>query len=172
MRTCTAICLVFLMAHSCSNPYAGYAVYEGIYYKLLKIGEQDKYARSGEYVTIDVTCKTMRDSVFFSGVCRFGLTRPEFPGAFAHCFALIGEQDSAEFIVPATSGFFEEALKTPPPEYLHSSEEIKIAVRLREIQSREAFLRERQTFLRWAADAGEHERHLLREYVRNAKIDV
>ncbi len=164
--------LLCIIAPSCKNYYPGYSkADEGIYYKLLAIGEQEKCCSYGDYVTANITYATMNDSVFFTGVRKFKVTKPDFPGSIDKCFTMICEHDSAQFIVSA-SVFFEKTLENAVPDYLAVEGKMKIAVNLLNIQTPEEFAQEKEAFLHWVEDLGEYERVLLKQYIRKAKIEV
>jgi len=165
------VCLLLVTAVSCNRPFPGYKEHAGIYYKLLKIGEQHKHCDIGNYVMANISYLTMDDSVFFSGVRKFKLAEPSFPGSIDHCFPLLYEQDSAEFII-SLPDFFEKTLAQPIPDYLNGQTVMRVAVRLLEIQTQEEYLKEKETFLRWVKDVGEHEKSLLQKYIQNEKITV
>jgi FKBP-type peptidyl-prolyl cis-trans isomerase len=166
------ICCIPAMVSSCRNPYPGYTgTDDGIYYKLLAIGEQNRRCNYGDYVTANVVYTTMNDSVFFSGTRTFQLTKPDFPGSIDKCFTMIGEQDSARFIISALD-FFEKTLESTVPDYLAAGGKMKIAVKLLEIQTGDEYARKKEVFLQWIEDLGEYEKVLLQQYLNREKIDV
>ncbi len=165
-------CFILLVFFSCKNPYPGYTeTDEGIYYKLLKIGEQDKCCHYGDYVTANIAYVTMNDSVFFSGIRKFRVVKSDFLGSIDKCLTLICEQDSAEFIISALD-FFEKTLESIVPDYLTADGKMKIAVDLLEIQTPAEYTREKEAFLHWVEDLGEYEKVLLKQYIREEKIDI
>ncbi|MDR1667483.1 MAG: FKBP-type peptidyl-prolyl cis-trans isomerase [Bacteroidales bacterium] len=162
--------LAALWLSSC-RPHNGYTLHEGIYYRLLEMGESNRPCLAGDYITANIAYMTLHDSVFFSGVRKFRISAPEFPGAIDHCFLLMKEKDSMQFIIP-TGLFFGQTLKIPPPACLKNRPEMKIALRLLEVQTKAEYEKEKDVFLRWIKDFGEHERSLLLEYVRKKKMDA
>ncbi len=160
------------MAMSCKDPYPGYTkTKDGVYYKLLRIGEQDKPCHYGDYVTVQIAYLTMGDSVFFSGARKFKVTDPGFPASIDRCFTLICEQDSAEFIISALD-FFEKTLETVVPDYFSADGKMKVAISLLQVQTQDEYNREKEVFLHWVEDLGEYEKVLLKQYIRDEKIDV
>jgi FKBP-type peptidyl-prolyl cis-trans isomerase len=156
---------------ACHDQHSGFTRYEGIYYQILKFGDTDKFCKAGHYVTTDIAYMNMNDSVFFSGVRKFRVNQPDFPGSVNYCFLTMKEHDSAVFIIP-TDDFFQKTLKTSVPNYLHGEKEMKIAVFLSVIQTEEEYQKEKAIFLRWLSDFNEHEKALMQNYLRNAEIDV
>jgi FKBP-type peptidyl-prolyl cis-trans isomerase len=170
LRTIRLITVSVILS-ACHNPHAGFTRYEGIYYQLLKLGDTDKSCQAGNYITADIRYMTMGDSVFFSGVRKFRVGQPDFPGSVHHCFLRMKEQDSAVFVIPAND-FFQKTLHTHVPSYLHDAREMKMAVFLSAIQTEEEYQTEKELFLRWQNDFNEHEKALMQDYLRDAEITV
>lgn len=167
-----AASLLFSTLFSCKDPYPGYTqADEGIYYKLLMVGEQTQCCQFGDYVTAGIEYITMNDSVFFSGIRKFQVSKPNFPGSIDQCFTLMCEHDSAQFIISAL-GFFEKTLESVVPDYLTADGMMKISVNLMDIQTPEEYEREKEAFLHWIEDLGEYEKVLLKQYISDAKIEV
>jgi FKBP-type peptidyl-prolyl cis-trans isomerase len=164
--------LPLALLFSCKEPYPGYtAADEGIYYKLLMVGEQDPCCHFGDYVTASIAYATMTDSVFFSGIRKFKVSQPDFPGSVDKCFTLMCEHDSTQFIISALD-FFEKTLENVLPDYLSADGKMKISVHLMDIQTPEEYEREKEAFLHWIEDLGEYEKLLLKQYIRDAKIEI
>ena len=158
---------------SCKNPYPGYSrAGEGIYYKLLMVGEQDQCCRFGDYVTANIAYVTMNDSVFFTGrIPRLKVAQPDFPGSIDKCFTLMCKYDSTHFIISALD-FYEKTLETVIPDFLNADGKMKIYIHLMDIQTSDEYEREKEAFLHWIEDLGEYEKALLRQYILEAKIEV
>ena len=162
----------FILLFSCKNPYPDFTkADEGIYYKLLMIGEQEQCCHYDDYVTANIAYLTMNDSVFFSGVRKFRITKPGFPGSIDKCFTLMCKQDSAQFIISALD-FFEKTLENTLPDYLSADEKMKVSIHLIDVQTPEEYAREKEAFLYWIEDLGEYEKLLLKQYIRDAKIEI
>ena len=157
---------------SCTNPYSGYRkASENIYYKLLMVGEQEQCCHFGDYVTANIAYITMNDSVFFSGIRKFKLAEPDFPGSIDKCFTLMCKHDSMQFIISALD-FFEKTLQNIVPDYLSADGKMKIAIHLLDVQTTDEYEREKEAFLHWIEDLGEYEKVLLKQYIRDAKIEI
>ena len=160
------------MIASCNNPYSGYKkAEEGVYYKLIKMGEPDKPCKYGDYVTANIAYRTMEDSVFFSGTRKFRITKSSFPGSIDKCFTMMCEHDSAEFIISALD-FFEKTLESNVPDYIGADGKMKLDIGLSYIQTEEEYAREKEAFLHWIEDLGEYERIILKQYIHEEKIDI
>ena len=162
--------VVFLS--SCKNPYPGYnKASEGIYFKLLMIGEKEKCCRFGDYVIAHIAYSTMSDSVFFTGIRKFRVHQPDFPGSVDKCFTMLCKQDSAQFII-SSSDFFEKTLEDVIPDFMSADGKMKISIYLMDVQTPEDYEREKEAFLHWIEDLGEYEKVLLKQYIREAKIEI
>ena len=163
-------CLALLF--SCRNPYPGYTkAGEGIYYKLLIVGDQEKCCQFGDYVTANIAYMTMNDSVFFSGIRKFKVAQPNFPGSIDKCFTMMCQHDSTQFIISALD-FFEKTLENVVPDYLNADGKMKISIYLMDVQTSDEYEREKEAFLHWIEDLGEYEKVLLKQYIRDAKIEI
>ena len=166
------IVVSFTSFSSCKNPYPGYTkADEGIYYKLLMLGEQEPCCRFGDYVTAGIAYATMSDSVFFSGIRKFKVIHPDFHGSIDKCLTLMCKHDSAQFIISALD-FFEKTLESVVPDYLGADGKMKISVYLMDVQTPEEYEREKEAFLHWIEDLGEYEKVLLKQYISDAKIEI
>jgi len=173
LRHLSLVVLITCFAFSsCKNPYPGYTkAAEGIYYKLLMVGEQEQCCHFGDYVTAHIAYMTMNDSVFFSGIRKFKVIQPDFSGSIDKCFTLICKHDSAQFIISALD-FFEKTLENIVPDYLSADGKMKISIYLIDVQTSDEYDREKEAFLHWAEDLGEYEKVLLKQYIRDAKIEI
>ena len=162
----------FALLFSCKNPYPGYSkADENIYYKLLMLGEQERCCQFGDYVTANIAYITMNDSVFFTDICKFKLSEPDFPGSIDKCFTMMCKHDSVQFIISALD-FFEKTLDNIVPDYLTADGKMKLSIYLLDIQTTDEYEREKEAFLQWIEDLGEYEKVLLRHYIREAKTEI
>ena len=164
-------CLSFVFAitvASCNKSYRGFSkAEEGIYFRLLEIGDLDKCCQFGDYVTVNIAYSTMDDSVFFTGIRTFQVRQPDFSGSIDKCLTLMCRHDSTQFIISAVD-FFEKTLATDVPNFLRTEGMMKIYVKLIDIQTPSEF----EAFLHWIEDLGEYEKTLLRQYIQNENIEA
>ncbi len=167
------ILLISIFSTSCrKSPYPGYsAKKKGYYYKLITIGESNKHAKPGDYITIDIVYKTMKDSIFFKGRRKFQLSKPSYPGSIDDCFSILSENDSASFIISADN-FFKKTLRSTLPSFVSENSNMKVNVKMIEIQTEKEYLREKEAFLKWIEDFGEYEKVILKQYLEEKKIDI
>ena len=157
---------------SCKNPHPGFKkAKDGIYYKLLIVGEHDKCCRFGDYVTVNLAYMTMTDSVYFTGFAKFQVTQPNFPGSIDKCLTMMCRNDSAQFIISAFD-FYEKTLDRVVPNYLIEDGNMKISIKLIDVQTSEEYEFEKLAFLNWIEDLGEYEKLLLKQYIREEKIEI
>ena len=106
--------LCFVFSTSCSDTrYDGFTkTKNGLYYKLLDVGEGTHKAMPGDYVTAQISMRTENDSVLFDtrkigleGAITFILTDPEYEKDYREGFQYLSEGDSAEFLTDAYTLF-------------------------------------------------------------------
>lgn len=161
-----------LLLFSCneSSEYPGYTKLDnGNYYKLIKIGDSESKCKFGDFVTADITYKTLNDSVFFKGRRKFQIGKAKYPGSIDECFVMLGKEDAASFIISAND-FFTKTLGTTVPSFLVSSGKMKIEADILEIQTTEQYNREKEAFLKWTEDFGEYEKIILRQYIEDSRL--
>jgi FKBP-type peptidyl-prolyl cis-trans isomerase FkpA len=156
----------------CRKPYPGYSGgKQGIYYKLHIIGEEDRKARPGDIITVNIEYRTLSDSIFFQSLRKLQVDTPRYRGSLDACFAMLAAGDSASFILDA-SDFFGKGLHASLPGFLQAGDHMKINVAMRDIQTREAYNREKEAFLSWIEDFGAYEKVILKQYIATEKLDV
>ncbi len=160
-----------LMATSCTNKFDGYSHKNGIYYKLITIGDTVDLPMAGNYVTTQLRYATTSDSVFFTGNRTFQLTEPEFDGSIDECFLMLSVGDSASFIIDAEK-FFHQTLQCQMPSFLHKGDMMKIDIRMNDIRTEEQYRQDKEEFLKWIEDFGEYEKLVLHNFIEKQKIDV
>ncbi len=138
---------------------------------MIAIGEEDKKAKAGDFITADISYRNMLDSSFFSGRRRFQLSESHFKGSIDECFSMLSEGDSASFIISADD-FFLKTLETQKPRFLANQETIKVDFRLVEVQTDEEYQREKEAFLTWIEDFGDYEKVILTQFIEEKKINA
>jgi FKBP-type peptidyl-prolyl cis-trans isomerase FkpA len=166
--------LISLLLVSCKHKqeYPGYSKSNnGVFYKLLKINDNENRCQYGDYITADITYKTLKDSVFFKGRRKFQINPPIYKGSVDECFTMLGKEESASFILSA-SNFFTQTLGSSVPGFLISSDKMKIEAEIIDIQTSEDYKKEKEAFLKWIEDFGEYEKVVLRQYVEGSKMNL
>jgi FKBP-type peptidyl-prolyl cis-trans isomerase len=172
-KSITLILFVSLLT-SCSyfSKYPGYSrTWSGLYYKLLSIGDETRKAQPGDYITVGIKYKTLKDSVFFSGRRKFQVTKPDFQGSVDECFSMLSRGDKANFILNA-GNFFTKTLQIKPPSFLNPETGMIIEINMLEIQSGKDYDNEKKAFLKWIEDFGEYEKEILSQYMLEKKLSI
>ncbi len=154
------------------NRFPGYKdTGNGTYYKLHKIGENPIKARPGDYITVNLEYRTIKDSVFFSGTRKLRLGTPEYDGSIDACFAMLAEDDSATFIINA-GDFFTKTLHNGLPEFIPPGGSLKINAEMVDIQTEAEYEYEKNAFLSWIEDIGNYEKMILKQFIATEKLPV
>lgn len=122
----------------------GYLVTEsGLHYNLItkKGGSKPKI---GDIMQMHLTYKNMKDSVIYDSKIigdsfLIELTKPTFVGGIEEGFAMLGEGDSASFLVSADS-IFDKLFRQPLPTFIHKGDKLKFEVRLDKIIYKKEFV--------------------------------
>lgn len=155
-----------------TEKYSGYArTWTGIYYKIHSIGEEEIKPSVGDYITVDLLYKTLKDSVFFAGRRTFLLTKSDYRGSIDECFPILSKGDCATFILSSGS-FFEKTLKSKVPSFLTAKDDMKIVVYMIDIMTNADFQKQKDEFLSWIDDFGEYESKLLKQYINEKQISI
>lgn len=173
-KTFFVIIAIFMTLSSCNyfSKYKGYSKTKtGIYYKLIQFGESSDKANPGDYITVDITYKTILDSVFFEGRRKLRITEPAFPGAIDECFLMLAEDEMASFIISAND-FFSKTIETTLPAFIQPEDPMKVDIDVIDIQTEEEYIMEKEAFLHWIEDFGDYERVILRQYIDYEKVDI
>ena len=166
------ILLVLILGCKEQSPYPGYSKNKnGIYYKLLTIGENGIKAKAGDFITVSLIYKTLKDSLFFKGKRKFQITEPEFKGSIDECFTMLSEGDSASFIISADN-FFTKTLSSTLPSFINDESSMKVEMKVEEINTLEDYYKMKEAFLSWIEDFGEYEKVILKQYMDEEKLDI
>lgn len=109
--------LFFIFLASCESPrFPDYTETEnGLFYKLEDIGDGEKRAKPGDYVTAQITIKAENDSVLFDtykmgleGAVTFILPAVEYEKDYREGYLFLSEGDRATFITDAHALFIKK----------------------------------------------------------------
>lgn len=164
--------VVLLSGCNWFSKYEGYKrTLSGIHYKLMVIGEETQKPTIGDFLTVEITYKTIRDSVFFKGKRRIQLIKPEFKGSIDECFAMLNKGDKAEFIIHAAD-FFEKTLQTNLPSFISPTDDMKVEISLIDFQTVEDYKKQKIAFMKWIEDFGDYEKEILSQYLEKQKLNI
>lgn len=166
------LCLAFLHACNKFSKYPGYKrLPHGVFYQLHTMGEDTSRPHPGDFITVNLTYLTMKDSVFFHGTRKLQVSEPVYEGAIDECFGMLSEDESATFIIPANN-FFTITLQTALPRFILPEDPIKVKIELLEMQSEQDYMKEKEAFLSWIEDFGDYEKVILKQFIEEEKLDV
>ncbi len=113
----------------------------GLHYRYIAFGEGESKPQLGDVLELEITYKTLDDSVFLSsynynnaGKILLPVGTPSFNGSFEEGLLKMHQGDVYSFIVPADS-LFTHFFKTARPKFLSATDEVKLDVRLVSIKT-------------------------------------
>jgi FKBP-type peptidyl-prolyl cis-trans isomerase FkpA len=164
--------LLALLFFSCQfSRFPGYRkLDDSLYYRMIKLGDSNRKILSGDYLTLDLSYKTLRDSLFFHGVRKFHLQSDE-QALFNKAMLKFSEGDSGILIL-SVSNFFNATLKRGIPAFLKDDDYIKLSFSVREIQSESDFEKEKRLFLKWFSEFESSENIKIENYLNNRHLDI
>ena len=164
--------MFFLFSCKSGSELDGYTKTKtGIYFQLLQIGENNKKAKSGDYITAHISYSIGNDSVFFDAVRSLKHSTPTYPGAIQECFSMLSESDSASFYINAEN-FFAKTIQAPLPKFIPPASYMKVNIKILSIRSPKEFKKDKEEFLSWIDNFGEYEKTVLKNYIENEQISV
>lgn len=175
LYVCVFALYVSVFFQSCSSSGEGYLkgykqVVDDTYYHLVTIGEGERHAEIGDYVTLQLRYATRTDSTFFSGMRRFQIEHSNYPGSIDECFTLLSEGDSACFYLNPRK-FFENTLQTTLPHFLDSARTMRIDVKVLSLQDSLSYARDKEAFVHWIDDFSAYERVRLAQYMAKERMN-
>lgn len=158
-----------LSIYSCKKD--GYSVTEsGLRYHFYEKKKQAE-PKLGDILKMHLSYRNAKDSILYDSKILgdsflIELTKPCFKGGIEEGFAMMGEGDSASFLVIADS-IFDKLFHLPLPDYLKKGEVLRFDVRLHKIMSRE----EMKTFLEGnKSKTGKSEIDLIHDYLSKNQL--
>lgn len=143
----------------------------GIHYKLISLGDGSAKPEILNYLTVNISYRTIKDSLFFQGLRKFQLTAPRYKGSIEECFLMLVLGDSASFYFPADS-FFVKTLETSRPRFINKGDLMRADIKMMEIQTEKQYQLEKEAFLNWINDFGDYERVILKQYMDGEKLSI
>lgn len=168
------VMLFSIILVSCTHvsEYPGFTkTNSGIYFKLNRLGEDSRNPSPGDYITINISYKTLKDSVFFRGRRKILVQKPSYKGSIDECFMMMKAGENATFIIEAQP-FFEITLNNKLPSFLEPGDKLKINVDLVDLQTAEEYKNEKKAFLNWINDLDAFEKEVLRQYIEKQEMNI
>ena len=177
----TSILAAGFLLFACESPkYKGFAkTKNGLYYCLKNIGEGERYAKPGDYITAQIRIRTERDSFLFDtrkigleGAVTFIMPEKfEYEKDYREGYLFLTEGDSATFITDAYTVFIKKNDKKIP-KGLTSESVVYIETKVLKIQNQKEHmattLEEEKKM-----EVGEFEENkLLKKYIEECNIEA
>ena len=141
-----------------------------MYYRLLKLGDTKKQVYPGDYLTLDLSYRTINDSLFFQGIRKVQLNKND-PGLFSQALLKFSEGDSGMLII-SVNNFFHTTLKRSIPGFLRDDEYMKINFSVMDVQTGLAFEKEKKLFLQWVSEYQSSESTKIEEYLNQRQLTI
>ncbi|MBI4931528.1 MAG: FKBP-type peptidyl-prolyl cis-trans isomerase [Bacteroidetes bacterium] len=170
--------LLFFLFFSCSDsPFPDFTkTKNGLYYKLIDIGESDKRAKPGDYVTVQMIIKSEKDSILYDtrrigldGSVTFLLTTPQQEKDYREGFQYLSEGDSAAFITDAYA-FYMKKNNKPVPMGMKMESIIKVQARVLKIRTPEEHAKDMLIEKGKLEQAEFEEKKILDKYMADSSI--
>lgn len=138
-------CLLSIVYFSCTDsPFPDFTkTKNGLYYKLVDVGDSEKKAKPNDYVTAQIIIKSETDSILYDtrtigldGAVTFILGAPEFEEDYREGFQYLSEGDSAIFITDAHALYMKKN-RAPVPKGMNMESVIKVEARVLKIRTPE-----------------------------------
>ena len=161
------------------SKWPDYSITEsGLYYKLHTFGDGSRKPLEGEFLVLRMAFRTENDSIFIDtyssshdGRIMVPFTRSPFKGSFEEGIAMLGEGDSATFIVSADS-LFRKVFKVPMPFFVNEGGMVKVDVKLENILDQEEYARKLQDANALEEDRDIEEHKMLMSYVQEKHLGL
>jgi FKBP-type peptidyl-prolyl cis-trans isomerase FkpA len=110
---------------------------KGYYYKLIQIGETGTPPKDKAYYWLDVSFKTLKDSVFWDskheGADKFFVKTQFNNSPLSHYLQQLNTQDSAELFIPTATFFKEQFGSDRIPFFSEKDSLVKICLRVKQV---------------------------------------
>jgi FKBP-type peptidyl-prolyl cis-trans isomerase FkpA len=157
---------IFLFLASCNQHKDYKKIGDGIFMKLISLGECGQTISPGDFVVAEIEYSTTTDSVFFKRRVRFQIdTAAQL--LIDKCIMALQPGDSASFLLPAEV-FFQSDLGRNKPKFL--SEKFKLNIYISDYQSKAHYIEQKEQFIAWASDFKSYEQTFLKQYVEKQTV--
>ena len=172
--------LSFIVCYSCSDSrFPGYSKTEnGLFYKIVDIGDGENKAKPGDYVTARIIIKTGADSVLFDtrkmgteGSVTLLLSQPEYPKDYREGFQLLAEGDSAVFVTDAYTLFMKK-YRTMVPKGMNLESVVYVEAKILNIRTPEQHEQDMLAEKKKLEEGEFEEKKILEKYLVDSNITV
>ena len=111
---------------------------KGLHYEIHESYGKPK-PKVGDHIYMHLIYKSAKDSVLFDSKVigdgyYFELLKPSFKGGIEDAFSMLGEGDSASFLINADS-LYEKVFHSARPAYIHKGEKLRFEIRINKIET-------------------------------------
>lgn len=174
-RSVLLIISLLLLLFGCSKKssrFPGFSVTEnGIHYKLISLGDGSVKPEVLNFITVNISYRTIKDSLFFQGLRKFQFSTPRYKGSIDECFMMLALGDSATFYFPADS-FFRRTLEVSRPRFIASGDLMRVDIKMIDIQTEKQYQLEKEAFLHWINDFGDYEKVIIKQYMDGERLSI
>jgi len=165
------------IVHTPPSPYKGYTAAEGgMYFKYGDMSTNNKKAREGDVLELNISYSKMNDSLFWDSrdigypyVLFESYYDLEQGDSYQKLLLTAGEGDSLNYIVPAYP-LFTNVLHTKIPYFLGKDDMMKVNVRVNALLSKEQFAIRLERIKKFKEDLDLQEQVDLQKYVQSNHI--
>ena len=170
--------VLYFSLFSCSDsPFPDFTkTKNGLYYKLVDVGDSDKKAKPDDYVTVQMIIKSERDSILYdtrtiglAGAVTFILVAPEYEKDYREGFQFLSEGDSAIFITDAYSLYMKKN-HTMIPKGMRMESIIKVEACILKIRTPEEHAKDMHVEKEKLEQAEFEEKKILDKYMADSSI--
>lgn len=163
---------MFIVGACDSSDYPGFKKADsGLLYKIHE-NNSAKKAQAGDYLTVEMSYYTNEDSLLFDSrgqTFPLRLEKPVFAGDINEALSLMGEGDSATFVIRADSFLIKNAKLSQLPNFVTEKSKVIFHVRLHNIQTLEELEAEEKQKIQIAKDK---EAQLILEYLNENNLPI
>ncbi len=169
---------LFTLLFSCSEQrFPGFSESDnGLFYKLEELGDGERKAKVGDYVTAQISIKTENDSVLFDtykmgpeGAVTFILPKPEYKKDYREGYLFLTEGDKATFITDAHSLYIKKNNAMIPPG-MNLESVIRIETKVLKIRSQQEHEKELQEEKKKLERGEFEEKAILEKFIADSGI--
>jgi FKBP-type peptidyl-prolyl cis-trans isomerase FkpA len=170
--------LYLILCSSCGNSrFPDFSeTKNGLFYKIEDVGEGEKRARPGDYITAQIVIKTEKDSVLFNtqkmgldGAVTFILPAPAYEKDYREGYTYLSEGDSAAFITDAYTIFIKRN-HTMIPKGMSLESVVRVETKVLKITTQEEHAKEVLTEQAKLEEGEFEEKKTLQKYISDSGI--
>lgn len=172
-------CLLAFVQSCSDSPFPDFTkTNNGLYYKLVDIGDSDKKPKAGDYITAQIIIKSEKDSILYDtrtigldGAVTFILAEPEHEKDYREGFQYLSEGDSAVFLTDAYALYMKRN-KAMVPKGMKMESIITVHVRILKIRTPEEHSKDILDKNEKSEKAEFEEKKILDKYITDSSVSA